>query len=910
MTNPDNHIEIPTPFPSDSITAIAYYKPNISKFILNGNLWIGTKNGSLHIAEEVIESRTSFIFRSTMRTARKNFIVKEIIPIYEDPPCTLVHWMGGNGQAGPVQVIYPGGVRVQIFEEANRILYTTVNKAKAKNSENRSLIGILHGESITFFEFIGDMVVEKNKIEKLSDGFIEAIEMGEESIIYFSKGCYHKYDLYNLTDTRISTSTIGELKNKINPFVVKVAPETFIIAYKEFMMIIGLNTKEREAMIHYDKNNKVPHRILIFKDIMYQFYDNLFTRQPIIPLQTGSDPQVFNFQSVFLSCMVGDNLIIVTPKSVQMIGTIPQPPDLANKIIEKGGVYDEFENLMNKLSKEQVSEIISDIFDIIWKNGKYELAFDLISTHLILNNINKYVSLMPILIIDAPDENAINSSNMNNQQTYFDIDQIYIQKRNYIISPDVKPLEENDKRYLNKMLDFLSFTRSMYIQNICKYKDSIHVVNTALAQCYAAFSKTRELDELIVENHLDLRPLQYFIRERSKILSLNPSYAILQSNIGEVDEAVLIWQKLDLALAKSNKFNPMFVTEASYAVQKLRDSSNLISYLNWIFEKDPNSPELAINAILSINHDPTEINSWMSSKGLDNYKLRYCVYIVTQSNSNTNSRNSFNVSSAGKASTLANETFISLLDILSEIDNSDFDLNRLQFTKSSKDGTAGGVFKLNAKKEIFQYLMKILELHAGSINESDAENHITDNIDINIKLALYRVKRMYEKGIKLMLQKSANSEFPEEKVQEFCRLAPEPDAAFSVLINIIDPKDLIPKFKNFILDNLTYMNIPELITHIPKNLKMSEVQLILKKSYNILQSRINNLNNQIAVAKSIKVDTLYRKTQVQANYCYLRKDVRCAKCGNKILEEQQCVMAPGGTSMPVYHPRCKPILFT
>ena len=113
---------------------------------------------------------------------------------------------------------------------------------------------------------------------------------------------------------------------------------------------------------------------------MYQFFENLFTRQPIIPPQAGSDPQIFNFNSVFLSCMVNDNLVIVTPTSVQMIGTIPQPSEMANKIIENGGINDELENFLKKLSKEQISDIISDIFDIIWKNEKYELAFDLIST--------------------------------------------------------------------------------------------------------------------------------------------------------------------------------------------------------------------------------------------------------------------------------------------------------------------------------------------------------------------------------------------------------------------------------------------------------------------------------------------------------------------------------------------------
>lgn len=910
MTNPDNSFDIPTPFPPETITSIAYYKPNLSKFVPNGNLWIGTRDGSLYIAEEVIGSRISFIFRSTMRTARKNFLVKEIIPVYEDPPCTLVHWVGGNNQPGPVQVIYPGGIRVQIFEEANHLLYTTRNKTKVSSSDNRGLIAIVSGESVTFFEFIGDMVIEKSKIEQLTDGFIEAIELGENSLLYFAKGRYHKYDLNDGTDTKISTSTIGELKNKINPFIVKVTPKTFILGYKEFMMIIGLKTREGEAMIQYDKNNRIPNRILIFRDVMYQFFGNIFTRQPIIPPQAGADPQVFNFNDVSLSCMVNDNLVIVTPTSVLIIGTIPQPSDMANKIIECGEIYDEFEDLMKKLSNEQVSEIVSDIFDILWQNEKYEIAFDLISTHLILNNVNKYISLMPILIIEVPDENAINvSTNAKNQQANFDADQTSSQKGN---QSKLKPLEENDKRYLNKMLDFLIFTRSMYMKNVFKFRDLIRDVNTALAQCYAAFTKTRELDELIAENHLYLKPLQFFIKERAKLLPLNPSYAILESNIGEVDDAINIWQKLDHALAKNNKYNPMFITEASFAIQKLKDSTNLISYLNWVLERDPNSPELAINAILSVNHDPSEINNWLSSKGLDNYKLRYSVYIVTQSTV-TNSNYKVAVS-AGKASSLANETFIPLLKILADIDNSDFDLNRLQFTKSSKSGTTGGIYKLNAKKEIFQYLMQILELHADSINETEAEDHITDNMDIKIKYTLYRVKRMYEKGLKLMLKNANDSKdnfvFPTEKVEEFCRLAPEPDVAFSVLIKMIDPNDLIPKFKQFILDNLVYMNLVELVSNIPKNLKINEVQLILKKAYNILQSRVYSLDNQISIAKSIKVDTQYRKTQLQANFCYIKKEITCAKCGNKILEEQQFVMAPGGTNMLVYHPRCKPALFT
>ncbi|OHT14904.1 hypothetical protein TRFO_14699 [Tritrichomonas foetus] len=859
MTNPNNVSTIVTPISAEDITAVAYFKPG--GFITSGNVWFGSRDGSLYVAQHPPGNMSEFIFRCRLQTARQNFSVNKILSV-RDPSCVIVHWIGGSGQPGPVQLIYPGGIRVKVVDEANDAYFYD-------NKTTKYLVVVV-GQKIRVYNFQSNVLLFKNEYDLTT--IPTACDLARNSFIYYGNGCYSQIDLLTGSIVKLLSSAARK------PFVYRIDDRKsdtdstkVFLGDNDFIRVTSLDGKE-PGQVQYDRTHRIPNFMLPCQNCLYQFFGKIFTRADFsgenATKNDVNDAQVFNIPDVSKATMVDDCLLIISSNSVQIVGTMEDPSTFAKRIVE--GQAAEVDNLLSKLPNEQASQTTLSIFDALWRLEKRVEAFSLLSRNLIVSEINRIISLVPILIV----------SESNTQQN--------------ASKSNLKPVSEDDKSLLEHVMQFLSFTHDK-LRNKVKYSAEYKYTNTALAQCYASFSKTRELDALIKEGKLDLKIFQQFLTKRGKLLRMAPAGAVLKSNVGEVADAMAIWRQLDDALKQNGQINPLFISEASYTLQMSKDSTNLAKDLDWIYERDPNKPELALNAILSVNHDSEIVDKWIKSKNLESLKLRYSVFIVTQP-------------STPRGSTLANETFISLLDILSKIDSSDFDIQQIQFTQAFLKKTAdqgNDAIKSEAKEEIVQYELQILNQHSNAIVQDDVKSHLNDNIDKRIIFALYRVKGEYETGIQLL---TANNEFPQETIEEFCRLAPEPPKAFSVLLRHINKDELVPKYYNFILGNIEYMDLAELVSLIPRTHRVKEVQVLLKKCYNLLHTRLNSLYTQIAVAKSMQVDMKYRKVKELSNYCLMETGAKCAACGEIIPDGQQFVMTPGGINQEIYHPKCKPTI--
>lgn len=835
MTNPNNVTDIVTPIPAKNITALTFFKP--TGFVISDNVWFGASDGSIYVAQ-VSKFNNQFAFSCRMQTARINYGVHKMIPI-SSPVCTLVHWLGGNKQPGPVQIIYPGGVRVNVVDEATNVLYT----------KNRVLI--FNGSKLQIFHFQANTILfmDENELQDVPT----AMDVCGDYLIYYGNGTYYQMNLADSSASKIFSSVVR------NPFVYTVGPSKVYLGDNDFIRVTELDGKE-PGKLQYDRNNRVPNFMLPTQNCVYQFFPKVFTRSTYQQL-ASNESQLFNIDDVTSATMVNDCLLVATPQAIKFIGTMDDPATLASKVTS--GKSSEVDDLLASLPKEQASSAAMGIFNTLWRNNKQKEAVELLSRNLIISDINKIVGLVPILIPTGEVPSF----------------------------GDLKPIASDDQSLLEPMLAFLSLEHDG-LRTIVKCATEYYNANTALAQCYAAFSKTRELDELIKEKKLDLKVFQQFLTTRAKQLNLNSAVAVLKTNVGQVEEALQIWHQLDSALSSTNQVNPLIIKEASYTVQQLKNSSNLAKELDWIYERDPNKPELALNAILSINHDSQVVDDWIKSKGLDALKLRYSVFIVTNT-------------STIRGVALANETFISLLDILKEIDSSSFDVNKLQFTQEYIKNSKDPQIKSKAKEEIIQYELQILKQHAPAIAQEDVKNHLPEDCDKRIIFALYRVKEEYEKGINLL---TADDQFPKEEIEEFCRLAPNPPAAFSVWLKTVSPTDLITKHAAFVKENIAYMNLAELISLLPKDVRVKEVRDLVKSCYNLLQTRLYNLDNQIAISKSIQVDLNYQKVRALSGYTVLDVDAKCAACGQPIADGQAFAVPPGCGNKLMYHTNCKPTL--
>lgn len=838
MTNPNNVQDFPLPVSPADVTAITYYEISFNPAI--GSLWVGTKDGSIHILERPRSEHDQYSFRLQYATARLNYCVKTLIPL-KKPQCVIAHWLGLNKQAGPVQILRPGSLRQQIALAADFCLCS-----HSKTDPKIALVTNL--KKIMVHSFNGRVL--GYGIRTISPSQISAIDMCDDYLVYYAGTGYYIFNFASGVTTQLSASPTS------NPLVKCLNTNTIVCGEREFLTILGGNG-EKIGMSRYESTSVI-NSIYASGNNCYIFYDQCFMRGPTNLLKS-SEKQVFPISGVTVSTMIYDTLLVLSESSAKLIGSMPPSSILAKDII--GDHAENVYNLLKSLARDQCSDAISSIFDELWKQKKPKLAIDLLSKFLLIGGIANIVSLVPIIVLTNP-----------------------IQKMN------LQPLPSTDVSCIPEMLSFLEFTRDNYLKESAQiYKDEIFVINTSLAQCYALAlpPQCRKYDNILTEGQLDMKTVQEFMRRGNeiKIKGFGPANAVFETHKGNIDLAISIWKKLDDASLSVQKDNPLFTREASYALQKLKDSRNLTNYLDWLYDRNP---EVAFNAILSPYHDVSTVNNWLRARGLTDQKLRYYTYICSQPN----------ISKGGQ---FANDTVISLISILDTIDNPDFKVEKLGFTKAFQEQKTGNDLVSSAKEEITDLTIQILQIHTESIKTEDVLSIITDKIDKKIRFCIYRVKGRYTDALHILTE---NNQWPYEELVDFCRKAPEPQKAFSALLKL-KPEKFFDRDCNAIHENLPYIDINELITLIPPTLTFMTYRKILKNCASLLMRRNQALDLQIATTKSMNIDANYQLSTIQAQYCTTEKQLTCAFCHQQISGDQQFYMAPGGSDKEKYHIQCR-----
>jgi len=370
-----------------------------------------------------------------------------------------------------------------------------------------------------------------------------------------------------------------------------------------------------------------------------------------------------------------------------------------------------------------------------------------------------------------------------------------------------------------------------------------------------------------------------FCEVNSRHMGTAPGYAVVLTFLGEVEDAIGVWKKLEAAVSQGGRqVNPLFVDEASFTLRKLKDSSQLAQHLKWLLARDPTPPQRAISALLSLNHDPLVVNSFLAQNGLMDYRMRYYCFIVCHT-------------SRAKGAAVAMDTLGFLLDVLSEIDDESFDAKRLDFTAAAQDRACESAVEVlaAAKREITETALHVLEVHGDTIDGRAALAHVAEHVDKCITLAIHRVKRQYAEGLQLLRQ---NDRFMLDGVQEFCRAAPEPPAAFSAFLGLLDPDRVIREYTQFIEQNLPWMNLTELMRFIPSAARIKGITPILRTAFNLLMQRRMSLDTQIAMTESMLVDSRYRRTVLQADARTVDRSAKCAACGKAIAFDVHCFTPP------------------
>jgi hypothetical protein len=672
-----------------------------------------------------------------------------------------------------------------------------------------------------------------------------------------------------------------EMRVKLNPspimtpYVVPLTSNSFVLVYKDFIMMAG-NYNEKGAILQYDQSLGLPQSLLAVPDAIYIFFEECFTRHSI-GTDDPTEPILFEIAGVRCAALADDSLLALTPTTAVIVGSMPPSEEMAKDIIDEGA--DEFDTVIGRLPRDAGSEAALAVFCELWRLNRPDLAFQLLSRHLIIGNIAAIVELVPLIALFGTPNPSLG----------------------------LTPRPATEKTHVKGLTEALAFIRGEYLsdrEDIVVH--DLEVVDTAYAQCLSLqctdLAHTRELDRVLKAKNVNIPHLNAFLSGETirTFPECAPALGVFFANTEQVDRAMTIWRSLDAATMAQKKAarNPLFVTEAAYAVQMLTDPHALHEYLDWIFECDPVRPQTAITALLSPLHQPAVVEEWLKKKELSRSELvlRYHCFIVRQPNK-------------ARSAQHANNVLNQLLDVLADIDDDGFQVERLTFTETYQTRTDRltdpEAFIAAAKEEITALVMHILQTNPESISATEALAHARDSVDKSVQLAIYQAKRQYAEGINYLVHSPGKFNF--EEVAQFCRTAADPPAAFTAFLRKVGTETVINQSIRSLEENLAWIDIVGLVREIPAATRVKALEPLLKGAFNLMLQRKLNLDAQIALTHALVMDSRFRKADLQTGYCTIQKGTKCHVCQAAINDTASCVMAPGGSDGPVYHHHCKPV---
>ena len=153
-----------------------------------------------------------------------------------------------------------------------------------------------------------------------------------------------------------------------------------------------------------------------------------------------------------------------------------------------------------------------------------------------------------------------------------------------------------------------------------------------------------------------------------------------------------------------------------------------------------------------------------------------------------------------------------------------------------------------------------------------------------------------------------------QKIEDFCRSAPDPSKAFNEAFKLISPERLFQKSNTFISNNILFVDPYETIRLIPSGTSFQNISQIISMLYNLLLQRNEALDIQISAAQSLAVDADYRLSRVRSNFCTIDSNTTCEGC-KQLIGKNQFYLAPqpvGANAKQeqfVYHKQCIPDQF-
>jgi hypothetical protein len=813
----------------------------------SGNtLWVGDKTGKTWIADKTDGSTSSlFKTRGLLNPPFKNYVVKTFIPINE-PRAMIIHYCTLGGRAGPVEIVHIGGLRI-LFPQNALIVSSSFSTISPK-------VALVLDNTISIYSFVGSALVFDNKIT--SKSIISACSCCNDFLIFFDSGIYQKYDFKTKEVTHLPESPVQI------PQTHTLSSNSILCSYRESMVVYSSKSKDN-VTIPYNSKYGAPNRYYGSGRSLYMFYKQLFTR---VDIKAKSEPQVFDFDEVKTSVMVGTELLVINADKWRVYGSVRPLSELKDELIK--GNKEKVYTTLKSLPEDQCSSCVIGIFAQLWPENKI-LALELTTNFLWLGEIRQLFALFPQIKLDVPQE-----------------------KRTLISKGDVVTITKDNLR--NDIFSLLQKTAEFMFERLYKKNPEskdIKCIADTLLQIYTINNETRKFNDFftkysnLINND---RYEEFFQPLLDQKFPITPCVAVYYTHNEKTNTAMEMWKEL-----YSKTPNDLYLSEASYTIREIVESDDFLNNLEWLKSK---KPEFVAAALLSTKHEQKVVLDFLNinDSALPGARMEYYNFIVQQPD-------------ILPESTIVNSVFDSFTNILHKISTNSFNKEDVIFTESYKKGLDGSELIAEVKKELNAKIISLLSQHINLIDYREALKKVDgEAFDKQIKLCIYKVTKNYKEGISVILKANAGKDTPFDEIQEFCRTSPNPPNAFNAVFSLVPVDEMFTSSSTFIKENILYMDPMETIKQIPRDIDIKRVSDIIRILFNLLTQRNEELDKQVAIIKSLQDDIDFELAYEQSKFVTIENNTTCTVCNKPIYARNIFCILPDGK---LCHPNCKPKQF-
>jgi hypothetical protein len=166
---------------------------------------------------------------------------------------------------------------------------------------------------------------------------------------------------------------------------------------------------------------------------------------------------------------------------------------------------------------------------------------------------------------------------------------------------------------------------------------------------------------------------------------------------------------------------------------------------------------------------------------------------------------------------------------------------------------------------------------------------------------IYSIGEMYEDAIQKILD--AN-DF--KRLEEFCRSAPNPAAAFEVAFKQLKAggRDILENGAEFLIRNIEWVDCCDMLEWLPHDVPLAAVAQVLQAASAYLIQKERIMTMKLKIGQSMRLDVEYRLVKAQLRNTEVQHNTVCQGC-HRPVGDGWLAIAPDNR---VYHMTCKPKL--